>query len=286
MVNVGLAAGPSWWRALNPPIYLVSILPGAGVWLLGSGLGADAAALWTSVLGVVLLQHAVNVFNDAKDWELGADVEKHDSWVRVHGKRTGTTRLHASISLLAAGLLGLLVLFGNDRQWVLGCAAPFVLIGLLYNAGEHPLSYSPAGEWATALCYGPGVVGGLWLSVGLELSAVTVLAMLSYGSLAAGLLLSHQPPQIDTDRAAGKRSFAVRHGAQRTYRAAAGLYTASLLLMTAAVWHGQSSVQVTGVFTASGAAAVYWVLRERIHPKRLLLGASVPMVLASLAAFA
>jgi 1,4-dihydroxy-2-naphthoate octaprenyltransferase len=115
--RIETAANTSWWRALNPPIYLISVLPGAGLWLLLSGRGVAPSVLWSSVLGVVLLQHTVNVFNDAKDWQLGADVEKYDSWVRVHGEQPGVARLHALISLVAAGLLGVSVLLVNDRLW-------------------------------------------------------------------------------------------------------------------------------------------------------------------------
>jgi 1,4-dihydroxy-2-naphthoate octaprenyltransferase len=275
-----------WWRALNPAIYLVSILPGAGVWLLTAGQGIDGTALWADVLGVVLLQHAVNVFNDAKDWQLGADVEKYDSWVRVHRHDPGAARLHGWVSLAAAALVGLGVLVLNDRFWVLAYAAPFVVVGLLYNSGERPLSYTPAGEWATALCYGPGVVGGLWLGSGLQLSGAAAVAMLSFGALAAALLLSHQPPQIDTDRAAGKLSFAVRHGAKRTYRTAAGLYAASVVLMMIAVWQGRGGLYAAVIFVVVGVAAMYWVMRERASPKRLLLGASLPLGLASLSTLA
>jgi 1,4-dihydroxy-2-naphthoate octaprenyltransferase len=157
---------------------------------------------------------------------------------------------------------------------------------LLYNVGEQPLSYTPAGEWVTALCYGPGVVGGLWLAVGLELSGIAVTVMLSFGALAAALLLSHQPPQIDTDRTAGKRTFAVRYGPVRAYRAAVGLYGASVVLMMVAVWGGQQDSGVAGVFTLSAAAAMYWVTRRQASPRRLLLGAGLPLGLASIATLA
>ena len=36
--------------------------------------------------------------------------------------------------------------------------------------------------------------------------------MIAFAALAVALLLSHQPPQIETDRRAGKLSFAVRFG--------------------------------------------------------------------------
>jgi hypothetical protein len=43
-------------------------------------------------------------------------------------------------------------------------------------------------------------------------NAVSPVRALAFASFAVARLLSHQPPQTATDRAAGKRSFAVRYG--------------------------------------------------------------------------
>ena len=56
-----------------------------------------------------------------------------------------------------------------------------------------------------------------------------VLGMLAFAAFASALLLSHQPPQIETDRAAGKQSFAVRHGAALTRKVALYLQVLTLL---------------------------------------------------------
>jgi 1,4-dihydroxy-2-naphthoate octaprenyltransferase len=148
-----------WWQAFNPAIYLVSILPGITVWLLAAS-PINHSTLWASTFSVVLLQHGINLLNDAKDWQLGADTEKYDSWVRVHHGSISTTFYHGLFSLITGGILGLLILLINQQLWILKFALPLVALGILYNAGRHPLSYTAAGEWATALCYGPGVFGG------------------------------------------------------------------------------------------------------------------------------
>ena len=58
---------PRWWEALNPPVYLVSILPGLGVWLLARTGGNESYVLAAATLAVVLLQHMINVLNDVSD---------------------------------------------------------------------------------------------------------------------------------------------------------------------------------------------------------------------------
>lgn len=263
-----------WWQALNPAIYLVSVLPGVGVWLL-AGNPVAHTALWPATLAVVLLQHAINLLNDAKDWQLGADTHKYDSWVRVHAGSVRVAFYHGIASLIAGGCLGLLVLLLHQKLWILSFTLPLVLLGVLYNAGRRPLSYTAAGEWVTAVCYGPGVFGGLWFAAAQPFGWRAVAGMAAFAALSTALLFSHQPPQIETDRRAGKRSFAVRYGAVITYRVAGALLYVSLLSLAPAFWLGPKGFYTALVFTLAAIAASYWVSRSGPNPKRILLSVSL-----------
>lgn len=270
--------GTQWWIALNPPIYLVSILPGVAVWLIGGHAGTpiEPGLLITATLAVILIQHAVNLFNDAKDWQLGADVEKHDSWVRVHHHRPRTALWHGVIALTLGTVLGLGVLVIGERLWVLSFTLPLVLLGLSYNAGKRPLSYSAWGEWVTGVCYGPGVFGGLWFAAGLPDTPVPIgFGMFAFAALASALLLSHQPPQIDTDRAAGKRTFAVRHGAVAARRTATKLHVASLVSMTCAMAFAHDTALIPLAFAIFGLLAIMAVGCPGANPKRIMLSTGV-----------
>ena len=273
----------SWLEALNPPIYLVSVLPGVGVLLLAGEAPVHAGALWLAVFGVVLLQHAINLFNDAADWRLGADVDKQDSWVRVHGGRTWPVNVHAVVSVLAGGALGLVALASTDQWWLLAAAAPLLLLGYLYNAGPRPLSYTHFGEWVTGLCYGPGVFGGLWLVAGMPADWRLFAGAIAFAALAMALLLSHQPPQIETDRAAGKHSFAVRYGAETTRRSARQLFVVFAL---AVVLGGVLALTgpVPLLVAVAAALLVYRVYTGDVNPKRILGAASLLLVTGIVAA--
>lgn len=266
--------GTDWRQALNPPIYLVSILPGLGVPLLAQAPVAHAGGLLLATIAVVLLQHAINLFNDAADWRLGADVEKHDSWVRVHGERPHSTMLHGGLSLLAGGALGLGVLWQQGQLWLLLIALPMVALGYSYNAGSKPLSYTHLGEWVTGICYGPGVFGCLWLVAGLEADAVMVAGMLAFGALAVSLLLSHQPPQIETDRRAGKLSFAVRFGAVRTIAVARLLFAVFLSAVGGVILTtGPGGHSLVLGLLALG--LLFSLSASSVSPKRILIAASL-----------
>lgn len=262
-----------WWQALNPAIYLVSILPGVAVWLVAIN-PVSHLALWPATFAVVLLQHGVNLLNDAKDWQLGADTEKYDSWVHRHNGNVSIVFYHGLISLLTGGILGLLILVLHQQLWILGFALPLVILGIMYNAGRHPLSYTALGEWATALCYGPGVFGGLWFIAGQPFNWVALFGMAAFSAFSTALLFSHQPPQIETDRQAGKNSFAVRHGESMTYRVSTVLFITSLVLLVMACSESRNSLTMI-IFILGAIAASMWITRVDPNPKRILLSATL-----------
>jgi 1,4-dihydroxy-2-naphthoate octaprenyltransferase len=229
--------------------------------------------LLLATIAVVLLQHAINLFNDAADWRLGADVEKYSSWVRWHDGRPELADRHAVVSLLVGGMLGLLVLWRLDMWWLLLIAAPLLLLGYLYNAGKRPLSYTHFGEWVTGVCYGPGVFGCLWLVAGGDFDPTWLVGSLAFGALAMGLLLSHQPPQIETDRAAGKNAFAVRYGAERTWQVAQALFVMFALLLVGGMLFA-AAAWTSGLLAALVAFLLWRHRGKRPTPKGLLIAAS------------
>lgn len=264
----GAVMAPSGWRAaLNPAIYLISLLPGLVV-LMHADAGARGWVL-TATIAVILLQHAINVLNDVADWKLGADVEKWDSWVRVHDG-TRAAAWHGGLSFIAGSLLGLVVLVAMHKLWILGVAAPLVILGYLYNAGPRPLSYTQLGEWVTGLCYG-GVFACLWLLTGKPFGLAAFTGALAFACFAVALLLSHQPPQIATDRAAGKHSFAVRYGAEMTIQVARGLFLVALVSLAANLWLGGTNGLVAVVFVLAALTAARNVLSGTPNPRSILL---------------
>jgi 1,4-dihydroxy-2-naphthoate octaprenyltransferase len=277
------ARTPGLLQALNPAIYLISLLPGIGVQVLDGDNDATFRLL-PATLAVVLLQHAINLLNDVSDWRLGADTEKYDSWVRFHHQDTRTAAMHGWISFLLGGLLGMAVLLITDRLWILAVASPMLVLGYLYNSGPRPLSYTHLGEWVTGLCYGPGVFGCLWLLVGGNPDLRAVLGMTAFAALAMGLLLSHQPPQIETDRRSGKRSFAVRYGAARTRQAARLLFTLFLASYGTALWLSDNSHVTVATYSVTALLAGIGIMLVPPKPVVILMPAALLMLLTLLAA--
>ncbi len=274
-----IKAPVKWWQVFNPAIYLISILPAIAVIVLAGDSPVWKQGLIFSTLAVVLLQHAINLFNDVSDWNLGADTEKMDSWVRVHNGNTRPVSIHALISFFSGGILGLSVLIIGDKLWLVFIALPLIGLGYLYNAGKSPLSYTWMGEWVTGICYGPGVFGCLWFVAGQNFDLTALSGMLAFAALAVSLLLSHQPPQIKTDRQAGKKSFCVRFGKQKTCQVSVLLFTIALLLISAGLSIGHSAHYFLA--TAFFLTIIFGIYLSKVgpNPKRVLILSSTLLLL-------
>ncbi len=244
------------------------------MWLLTRPESKAQIALFAATFAVVLAQHAINLLNDAADWRLGADVEKWDSWVRFHDDKAEVAARHGWLSFAGSGLLGLTILAWTDRLWILMIALPLVGLGYLYNSGRKPLSYTRLGEWVTALCYGPGVFGCLWLVAGQEVGVSVVSGSIAFGCLAAALLLSHQPKQFNTDRRAGKQSFAVRFGVERTYQTVRVLFLVFFAAWGIALAASQPSPMALITCLILSCMAFAGAFCKAPEPKYLLLSAS------------
>ena len=263
----------SRWRVLQPAIYLVSVLP-AVVCALVFPRSLPLSDVLLVGLAVVLIQHAINVFNDETDWEKGADTEKINSWFHFHRGDVVSLKIHAWVSLLVGVALGVALVIHKNRIEVLWVALPLVLLGVLYNFSRLPLSYTRWGEWVTGICYGPGVFGCLAYFLHPEWTFKLIVGSLAFGGLAVAVLLSHQPPQVLTDFAAGKMSFAVRYGVDKTYRTAGWLTLISLLLLTSLFFRteGPPALNLCRLF-----CWFFFVVKlpERLSPPMILKSASL-----------
>jgi 1,4-dihydroxy-2-naphthoate octaprenyltransferase len=98
------------------------------------------------------------------------------------------------------------------------------------------------------------------------------------------LLLSHQPPQIATDREAGKLSFAVRYGEQRTLAVVRAIFALWGALLAAGV--GLASGPWVGLlFMLLVVAGVVRVWLGSISPKPVLLTATTLILVGLLVSY-
>jgi len=261
----------AWISATRPKTLAASVAPVAMGSAIAAGEGAfawgSAAACLSGALGV---QVACNFANDCFDAKQGADTEARVGPKRAvaSGEITPKAMLVGAwfvLLLVVAPSAAYLAMRAGWRYLVLAVAA--TLLAFAYTWGRHSIAYLGLGELFVLLFFGSVAVGATYTAQTLHWSWVPVIVGIGPGLLACAILTVNNLRDIEADRAAGKRTLAVRFG-PRFARAeyVVCVVGAGLLVMGLAVWHRHLAI----------AAAVFAPLTLVGPMRRVMAGESGP----------
>lgn len=224
-------------RLRTLPNAIAPVLVGTGA-AIGIGGFSWWAALCALVVSLALIV-GVNFANDYSDGVRGTDDDRVGP-VRLVGSGAATPRrvlVAASGCFGLAALAGLVIVVGTGRWWLLAVGAACILAAWFYTGGSRPYGYAGFGEPAVFLFFGLVAVLGTQYVQADRVSWPAVLSAVAVGSFSSGVLLANNLRDVHTDPQAGKRTLAVRLGAQRT-RTAYVMVTVLPLVITVAlaVW--------------------------------------------------
>jgi 1,4-dihydroxy-2-naphthoate octaprenyltransferase len=167
-----------------------------------------------ALLGSLLIQIGTNFANDVFDFKKGADTTERLGPLRVTQAGLLTPNQVMAGMWLTFGLASLIGLY---LVWVGGW--PIVVIGLLsiasgiaYTGGPFPLGYNGLGDLFVFIFFGLFAVTGTYYVQAGTISPAALWAAIPIGLLATAILVVNNLRDIDTDRAAGKKTLAVRFG--------------------------------------------------------------------------
>jgi 1,4-dihydroxy-2-naphthoate octaprenyltransferase len=213
------AAAPSrteaWRHAVRVPTLAASIVPvvvgSALAWRHGAFQAWIALA---ALVGAVAIQIGTNLANDLYDFHKGADSGTRLGPPRVLARGWLTPRAVRGAMLGSFSLATLAGLYLTYRSgWpvlVIGVAS--IASGIAYTAGPFALAYVGLGDLFVFLFFGlVAVVGTYYVHAG-TVHPEAILAAIPVGALATAILVVNNVRDIDTDRAAGKRTLAVKIG--------------------------------------------------------------------------
>ncbi len=215
MTSIRPGSVGAWILALRPrtlPVSLAPVVVGTAVSYHQGGLRIGPAL--AAALGALLLQIGSNLANDVFDFEKGADTEARIGPPRATQLGLLTPRVMKSGMLV---VFGLALLVGLYLTAVAGPAV--VAIGLFsiaaavaYTGGPWPLGYHGLGDLAVFVFFGVvAVTGTVFVQLG-QVPPLAFVASVPVGALATAILVVNNLRDIETDRAAGKRTLAVRLG--------------------------------------------------------------------------
>jgi len=223
-----------WVRGARPRTLVAAVVPVLVGTAAASGAGRVIA--WRALAALVVslaLQVGVNYANDYSDGLRGTDTPERLGPVRLTASglaRPEQVRLAATLAFGVAAASGLALAVAVDlRLLLVGVAS--IAAAVLYTGGPRPYGYAGFGELAVLLFFGVvATTGSSYVQLG-RVQPVALGASFAVGLAACAILLANNIRDIDGDRAAGKRTLAVRLGRAR----ARGLYVATLVAVFAVV---------------------------------------------------
>jgi len=218
------AARPRTLTAAAAPVFMGTAL---AFWY-GNAKALPALA---ALVGAVLIQVATNLVNDVADFERGGDTERRVGPMRVTQAgllSPAQVKRGATVAFALALVVGVyLVSVGGWPILVVGIVS--ILAGWAYTAGPFPLAYNGLGDLFVFVFFGPvAVIGTYWVQA-LEVRPDLLLAGVAAGALNTAILAANNLRDLDTDRAAGKRTLPVLFGRM------AGRFEYTLLVSMAAL---------------------------------------------------
>lgn len=170
-----------------------------------------------AVLCLVLalcLQIGVNFANDYSDGVRGTDSRRvGPGRITGAGKAEAKTVLTVALAFFAAGAAsGIAIVVLSQQWWLLAVGALALMAAWFYTGGKRPYGYMAMGELVSGVFFGPvAVVGTVYAMTG-TFEEDALLVGVALGLLAAAAMLVNNMRDIDTDRAAGKRTLATIFG--------------------------------------------------------------------------
>lgn len=167
-----------------------------------------------TLLFALLIQVGTNYVNDVLDFERGTDNETRVGPLRATQSGLLSPRavkLAAASAFALAAAVGLyLAAVAGWQLVVIGVAS--IVAGIAYTGGPSPLAYNGLGDIFVMAFFGfVAVCGTVFVQLG-HVPALAWAAAVPVGALATAILVVNNVRDIETDRAAGRRTVPVRFG--------------------------------------------------------------------------
>jgi 1,4-dihydroxy-2-naphthoate octaprenyltransferase len=198
------------------PAAIVPVLVGAGL-ASGEGVFRMDAFVW-ALIGALAIQVAANFANDASDASKGADTEDRLGPPRMVALGVISSKqmwMATGMAIAVAVVAGVfLTLIAGWIVLVIGISSVIAMLG--YVGGPAPYGYRGFGEVFVFVFFGlVATVGSRYVHNERAPLSAWMLAI-PVGMLVTAILIANNYRDIDTDRAAGKRTLAVIMGRERT----------------------------------------------------------------------
>jgi 1,4-dihydroxy-2-naphthoate octaprenyltransferase len=223
-----------WWIGARPRTLVAAVVP---VLVGAAWAGRHAISIPRSLLALIVavaLQIAVNYANDYFDGVSGVDTAARMGPRRLVASGLAPPRAVAAAAVVMVGIGGAagIALAMLTTPWLIVAGALSVLALVLYSGGPRPYAASGLGETSVFVFFGLVATCGTAFVQQDRLDASILWLAVPVGLLACALLMVNNLRDIPTDSAVGKRTLAVRLGAQRSRTLLVAIVVIALILPT------------------------------------------------------
>jgi 1,4-dihydroxy-2-naphthoate polyprenyltransferase len=231
-----------WLKAMRVPFLQATFVPV----ILGGVIAWEAAGKfnWSTflltILGASLIQIASNMFNDYFDFKSGNDLQvKHQNpfagggRILTAGLIRPSTHLIVSTSCLVLGsLIGFYFVFGLGLYQLFWLGLIGVISTYFYVGPPFKLAYRGVGEFLVGLNFGPVMTLGAYYvqTQSLASASIPLLASIPVGLLITAVLWINEFPDMDADKAVGKKTLVLRLGYMKSVSVYVALLATSYVL--------------------------------------------------------
>ncbi len=204
-----------WVHGARPRTLPAAVVPVA----VGTAAVAPDVVWWRAAVTLVVavaLQVGVNYANDYSDGIRGTDASRVGPARLVGGGMVAPAAVcRAAFGAFAVAAVAGLVLAIAVAPWLIAVGLACIVAAWYYTGGKRPYGYAGLGEVAVFVFFGQVATAGTAFVQTEELTGLAVVAAVPVGLLASALLMANNLRDIPQDRAAGKRTLAVRLGDRR-----------------------------------------------------------------------
>ena len=204
-----------WLLASRPKTLPAAIAPV----LVGTAMAwHEGAFRWLPacicLLFALLIQIGTNFANDYYDFKKGADTKDRLGPTRAvaAGLVAPETMKRVTAGTFAAAFCVGLGLIPFGGWWLLAVGIASILCGYAYTAGPYPLAYVGLGDVFVMVFFGMVAVGCTYFVQAGQFTWEVFWISTALGGLSTNLLVVNNLRDVDTDRAANKRTLVVRLG--------------------------------------------------------------------------
>jgi len=232
----------AWFQASRPPFFIATLIPLTIGWILAGSAGPWYPwRFFIITMGALMVHLATNLSNDYFDYIQGTDDGPSIGGSRViqEGKISPVALKRAIILLYFLAFIIAFYLITTLDLWLM---LPVVLFSffssLFYVAPPIRYGYHGLGEVFVGINMGPIMVVGTYWVISGRLDWLPFYISLPVGLMVAAILYYQSIPDIRTDRAAGKKTIAVRLGRGRAVRGLIFFWGAIYTSIMVLIWTG------------------------------------------------